>query len=86
MFGAFLYIIVSFQVNVMVFLSERQECWRQEILYVNQEGSDCSREIRCTSEKEIPYGSNDTLCLVRLHLNINIKLFELIIKVSRGIH
>ena len=60
--------IVFCQVNVMAFLSGRQECFQQKILFVNDETSDCLMEIRCQSEKGIPYSSNDTLCLVRLHL------------------
>ena len=55
----------------MVFLSGRQDCRTQEILFVNHETPDCSMEIRCQSEKGIPYSSNDTMCLVRVKLNYN---------------
>ena len=57
------------QVNVIAFLSGRQDCSQQTILLVNRETSDCSMEIRCQSEKGIPYSSNATLCLVRVSLN-----------------
>ena len=64
----------------MAFLSGQQECSKQKILFVTQEGSDCSMEVRCQSEKGIPYSSNGTLCLVRVNLNITIKHSELLVK------
>ena len=71
MLKTILYIIVFYKVTVMVFLSGRQNCLQQKILFVNRETSECSMEVRCQSGKGISYSSNGTLCLVRVNLKKN---------------
>ena len=59
------FVYIYNKVQVMALLSGAYDCSMQKFLYIHHETPECSMEVRCRTEKGIPYGSNATLCLVK---------------------